>query len=103
MATVANGIGVSVQYENLHTNMYKSFLAVSVSVSVSVSVNAPLAILQTHKLNVSEWTLVVPTCVALEMRRQVVARPEAHVAHGTLEGTLVRVNLPETNIHYSTV
>ena len=31
------------------------------------------------------------------MRRQVVARPEAHVAHGTLEGTLVRVNLPERN------
>ena len=55
MATVANGIGVSVQYENLHTN--KSFL--SVSVSVPVSVIAPLAILQTQTLNVSEWTLNV--------------------------------------------
>ena len=57
MATIPNGIGVSVQYENLHTNMYKSFL--SVSVSVSVNVNAPLAMSHTHTLNVSEWTLVV--------------------------------------------
>ena len=55
MATIPNGIGVSVQYEHIHTN--KSYL--SVSVSVPVSVNAPLAILQTQTLNVSEWTMNV--------------------------------------------
>ena len=38
MATVFNGIGVSVQYEHLHT-IISNFL--SVTVSVSVSVNEP--------------------------------------------------------------
>ena len=41
MATIPNGISVSVQYEYLHTILYKLFLCISVSVSVSVSVNAP--------------------------------------------------------------
>ena len=99
MATVANGI--SVQCAHHHTIICKPLLLVSASVSFFISVNVPLAMSQT--LNVREWTLVVPTCVALEMRRQVVARPETHVAHSTLEGMLVRVNLRETSIHYSTV
>ena len=41
MATVPNGIGVSVQYEHLHTIFHKPFLLVSVSLSVSASVKAP--------------------------------------------------------------
>ena len=33
MATVPNGMGVSVQYEHLHTILYRPFLLVSVSVN----------------------------------------------------------------------
>ena len=36
-----NGIGVSMQYDHLHTILYRPFVSVLVSVSVSVSVNAP--------------------------------------------------------------
>ena len=35
MATVLNGIGVSVQYEHLHTIIYKPFLLSLVTVSLS--------------------------------------------------------------------
>ena len=42
MATVPNSFGVLVQYEDLHTILYRPFLSVSVSVSVSISVNTPL-------------------------------------------------------------
>ena len=43
MAKVPIGISVSVQYEYLHTVLYKPFfISLSVSFSVSVSVNAPL-------------------------------------------------------------
>ena len=33
MATVPNGVSVSMQYEHLHTILYNTFLSVSVSVS----------------------------------------------------------------------
>ena len=33
MATVPNGVSVSMQYEHLHTILYNAFLSVSVSVS----------------------------------------------------------------------
>ena len=38
MATVPNGISVSMQYEHLHINFMQAILSVSVSVSVSVNV-----------------------------------------------------------------
>ena len=36
MATVPNGIDVSMQYDHAHTTIHKPFLSVSVSVTVSV-------------------------------------------------------------------
>ena len=42
MAAVSHHIAVSMQYEHLHTILYKPFLSVSVSVMVFVSVNSPL-------------------------------------------------------------
>ena len=40
MATVPKSIGVALQYDHLHTIIYKPFLPIQVSASDSVSVNA---------------------------------------------------------------
>ena len=45
MASVPNGIGVSVQNEHFHTMLCKLFLSVSALVLVSVTVNDPLQLM----------------------------------------------------------
>ena len=75
MATVLNGISVSVQYENFHTILYKQFFSIQLIFfwSRSLSVNAPLLYIKHADTSLIDTHETIFFC---ELFTRILLRPE---------------------------